>query len=220
MSWQNKPGVQWDRVREEFENRAVTGDSMRGIAARHGISHKSIEKRRDKEGWVVYPEGRPKDDFSKAVESLPSVIAQASGEVNTRVRTAERAKIILDNLLDGRPPKTAAAIAEISKESLEKWRQDDPQFNTMCEKAVELYRGRHIDNINGAADRGDHRAALVALSIHPELKRDYEQKGNGGPNIQVVINVERAAPETANIEGGMVGEIIDLRPERTHASHE
>ena len=90
---------------------------------------------------------------------------------------------------------------------------DDPQFNALCKKAVELYRGRHISNINDAADRGDHRAALVALTIHPELARDYQNKG-GGVNIQVVIGIDRAPPEAVKIGG----EIIDLKPEPTRAT--
>ena len=51
-SHQNKPGVQWNEVRADFEDSERTGLSERAIARKHGVDHKAVQKRRDKEGWA------------------------------------------------------------------------------------------------------------------------------------------------------------------------
>src|SRR5690242_624144 len=98
MSWQNKPGLDWSEVRSDYEDSGKTGMSVRAIADKHGISHKALQKRRDKEGWQRPDAGKPKDDLTNLIESLPSIVAQANSESGTRVRTSENAKVILDQL--------------------------------------------------------------------------------------------------------------------------
>lgn len=192
-SFNVKPGVDWREIKADFD----AGHSIRECARRQcargvNITKRAIEKRRDKEGWDT------KSAAYAAATRLPSVIAQATGLATTRHRGADQAKSIIDSLSKGLPYRTAAILAGMSEDALLTWRNDDTAFAALCEQAIEAWHSGMIGHVEAAAPR-DWKAAQWRLQTHGRTKAEYADKDRSGPNIQVVLNIDRAQePVTIN----------------------
>ena len=194
-SYNTKPGVDWNVIKADFDAGHTLHECVRLQCARGvPITKRAIQKRRDKEGWNT------KAAAYNAATRLPSVIAQATGLATTEIRTAERAAAILELFQRGLPQKTVARLAGIAESTLIDWRSADPELDAQCDAATEQWHSGMIAHVDAAAPR-DWKAAQWRLQTHSKTKGDYAQQGHGGPNIQVVVNVERAAPETITING-------------------
>lgn len=190
-----KPGVDWNLIKADFDAGNSIRECVRLQCARGvKITKHAIEKRRDKEGWDK------KAAAYQAATRLPSVIAQATGVATTRHRGAEQAKSVIDSLSKGLPYRTAASLAGMSEDTLLAWRNDDPAFSEQCEAAVEAWHAGMVGHVEAAAPR-DWKAAQWRLQTHSRTKADYADKDRSGTNIQVVLNVDRAAPGIVTIEG-------------------
>ena len=199
---QSKPGTDWAAIRQGFG----AGISIRELARQHApLTHRAIQKRRDKEGWDTQSATKAATDIKlaatlAATATLPSVIAQEAGQVQSQVRTEAKARIVLESLARGMPYMVAAAHAGIARHTLEAWRDADAQFAHACETAMECWHGSKLTEIDAAGARGDWKASAYRLERHHKTRETYATKGDGGTNIQVVVNVDRAKDELVTVE--------------------
>ena len=188
MRGQAKPGTDWTTIRAEYEE----GISLRELARRHNLTHKAVQKRRDKEGWSL--ESRHK----AAAATLPSVIPISEGGDRRPVatkRSATTAERILESFHKGLPKATAAALAGIDPRTLDTWLSDDAAFAALAQEAQEAWHASKLANIDAAGDRGDWKADAYRLERHPMTREAYAQKNTAGINLQVNLNIDRATPE-------------------------
>lgn len=189
-SKQSKPGVDWNAIRIGFE----AGTSIRQLARDHApLTHRAIQKRRDKEGWSV------KAATLNAIPRLPSVIAQETGQSITVHRSAEKAKSVLESLQLGLPYRTAAILAGMSPDTLDNWRNDDSEFAQLCESSIEDWHKRTIGKVDAAADRGDWKAAQWRLGTHTKTREQYADKGGAGQSININLNIGRSDQDKPSI---------------------
>ena len=183
MRGQAKPGADWTTIRAEYEE----GISLRELARRHGLTHKAVQKRRDKEGWSV--EARLRAGARAVVATNPATGAA------TPARTSTAAERILESFRKGLPKYTAAAMAGMDRGTLDSWLESDPAFSALAQEAQEAWHASKLANIDAAGDRGDWKADAYRLERHSMTREAYAQKNTGGVNLQVNLNIDRAQPE-------------------------
>lgn len=190
--YNSKPGVDWNLIKADFDSGLSLGECVkRQIERGVSVTKHAIQKRRDKEGWSI------EAALVKATERLPSVIAQATGQSISRIKTPETAQKILNSLRAIPNYAAAAAHANISRAALDDWRKE-PEFQELCDQAIGLSAADDIIRIKDAGAR-DWKAAAYTVERNPLTKGEFAAKESGGTNIQVVLNVDRAAPETITV---------------------
>lgn len=188
---QAKPGVDWAAIRKGFE----AGTSIRELARQHApLTHRAIQKRRDKEGWDT------KSAATLATYNLPSVATSGDRHKITTHRTPEKAQTILEGLRQGWPKRTAALKAGMHPSTLDEWLLADPDFADLAEQAVEDWHASKLGQIDAAGDRGDWKASAYRLERHHKTRDIYAAKDGQGVNIQVNLSIGRDEP-TVTIEG-------------------
>jgi hypothetical protein len=190
--WNVKPGVDWRLIKADFDAGNSIRECVRLQCARGvKITKRAIEKRRDKEGWDQASQMRA------ATHRLPSVIAQATGQSISRLRTPETAQKVLESLKTAPNYAVAAAEAGISRATLDEWRKE-PEFQELCDQALSLCAAEDIRRIKNAGER-DWKAAQYMAERNPMTKGEFAEKAGGGVNIQVNVGIDRAQPETVTV---------------------
>lgn len=193
-SYNVKPGVDWSLIKADFDSGCSIRECVRRQCDRGvKITKRAIEKRRDREGWDT------KAQMALATQRLPSVVAQATGQSISRLRTPEIAQKILASLRTTPNYAAAAAIAGISRATLDEWRNAEPEFQELCDQAMALSAADDIEQIKNAGKR-DWKASAYLAERNPATKADYAQK-DSGTTINVMLNIDRAEPETITVNG-------------------
>lgn len=193
-SYNVKPGVDWALIRADFDSGLSLGECVRRQCDRGvPITKRAIQKRRDKEGWSI------EAAMDRATERLPSVIAQATGQSISRIKTPETVQKLLNSLRIVPNYNAAAAHAGISLSAFDQWRKDDPELQELCDQAMALSAADDIQNIKDAGKR-DWKASAYMTERNPKTKSEFAQRESGGTIIQVNVNVDRSAPDTVTIE--------------------
>lgn len=194
-SYNSKPGVDWNLIKADFDAGMNIAECVRRQCERGvSITKRAVQKRRDKEGWST------EAAMARATERLPSVIAQATGQSISRIKTPETAQRILESLRTVPNYGVACATANISRSAFDQWRESDPEFSELCEQAIALSAHDDLGHIKAASPR-DWKAAAYLLERNPITKGDFAQKDSGGTTINVMLNIDRAAPDIVTIEG-------------------
>lgn len=207
MPQQSKPGVNWDAIRQRYE----AGETPREIWRTDvGVTRQAIEARVKKHGW------RQTEAARKIAEHQQMVRQQAATLANSPYApvpvqacwgkdTPETRAHILHNLERGATFDLAVKAAGLSRMTLHRWRETDPEFANQIEAARSGHAITHIGVIDYAGrETKDWKASAHLLSKNPLTKADYGDTAKaGGPTIQVVLNVTRGTATAT------VGPVID-----------
>lgn len=90
---------------------------------------------------------------------------------------------------DGLTQEQASAAVGISRKTLIRWRQDDPELEDRLISAREKARSKALANIKAAGERGDWRASesFLRLSFWNEY-RDRGTQVNVNNGVQIIID--------------------------------
>ena len=167
--------IDWAAIRLRF----VQGETIYSIAkSLNGKpSKQAIMYRQRKEGWVK-------------LESIENQYPVSVGNDIIAFQD-ERKTLVIGALSEGKSYKVAAANAGISEDTLKRWRDAEPEFQSVCLRAKANHLGRHETNISNAGDRGDWKASAYLLERDPLTKDQYKQQESVGAAIQINIGVDR-----------------------------
>lgn len=191
--------VDWLAVQRRYE----AGETSTQIAATVDATRQAIDNRARRHGWK-----RP-GEASESPESPttgPNWLAVAQkGEIAGYKDSPERRALILQCLAEGMTKTAAAHYAGVDPKTVQEWRAADPTFNAQCREAGTQWQRTAVSKI---AQAPDWRASGYLLERHPDTREDWGGRaaGQGGASINVIINVPRAAPdsatETITVEAG------------------
>jgi len=183
----SKPGINWLDIRRRYE----AGEGPRPIARSLGgaITHPAIIYRAKKEGW-----GKPPTGKEMVITNFPAYESQGHKDT-PEVRTT-----VLQCLRDGMSQSASAEYSGIHRDTLSKWANVDDVFRQQIRIAVRQFQMRNVRVIDGAAQRGDWRAASYQLEHHPDTKEDYAPSQSVNPLVSVVLNIDRGEPEPVTID--------------------
>src|SRR5438132_1907779 len=105
--------------------------------------------------------------------------------------TAEVVDKLLKALADGLTLEQAATSVGIHRDTLRRWREENPLLNEQLEQAREECRRKMLGVIRSAADSGDYKAAetFLRLSFFPQYTK-AETNVNVGVQTQLVCSEE------------------------------
>jgi hypothetical protein len=105
--------------------------------------------------------------------------------------TAEVVDKLLKALADGLTLEQAATSVGIHRDTLRRWREENPSLNEQLEQAREECRRKMLGVIRSAADSGDYKAAetFLRLSFFPQYTK-AETNVNVGVQTQLVCSEE------------------------------
>ena len=105
--------------------------------------------------------------------------------------TPEVVDKLLEVLADGLTLEQAATSVGIHRDTLRRWREENPWLNEQLEQAREECRRKMLGVIKSAADSGDHKAAeiFLRLSFFPQYTKP-ETNLNVGVQTQLVCTEE------------------------------
>ena len=91
---------------------------------------------------------------------------------------------------DGLTQEQASAAVGISRKTLIRWRQDDPELEDRLISAREKARSKALANIKAAGERGDWRASesFLRLSFWNEYRDRGTQVNVNAPGIQLICD--------------------------------
>lgn len=196
MPARSKPGVDWT----EIERRYKSGETPYDIAKTYPvkITRQSIMERAQRHGW---------DGNGPAVAAqvpVPQKRTTTLPALTRDTRSAKARELVIDAVMKGGPLRLAAKRAALSDEFLKVWVSDDPGFRQDVERAKAECVLRKIERVDEAGERGDVKADFWFLERDLETRDEFGQaatRGNGGVNIQVVLNIPRAEmPEAITVE--------------------
>ena len=201
-----KPGVNWDVIRTQYES----GVSQSELERNHDVTRQSIAKRAKQEGWV---RGKA---IKKAVQTTETMKAERrvrkpkSQQMieHYGLRTEQNMVFILAQIAKGIPPNRAASMCGISLDTMADWQRDDPKFKALIEEAKNEWVAARMRNLNAACQRGDTKAIQFALERHPFSREEFGTGMDGGTGgIVVQINVSRGSDVPKNGD-----DAIDITP--------
>lgn len=170
-----KPGVDWVSLQNEYEAGIA---SVRQLARKHGISHTAINKRIKSHGWKLCPEK----------VSVPQIVETRLPDRPAPDDIEGKRQEILGHLANGATPNMAASLSDVTVETFGRWVEADSDFAKLVKRAQNHWAQRRIDNITGAADKGDWRAAAWGLERHPATRGEFGQVKSGeGAKIEIVF---------------------------------
>ena len=199
------PGVDWTAIHAAWLDGK---QSLAPLARSYGISPQAIRKRAKRDGWPA----RPKLERWKApVAETPT--AQAITAPKTRrdrqlaafgARSPENAQRILDFLSRGVSEATACKAVGLHRDSLLRWKKDDPEFASLVIIARHEALARKEQRLDEAGERGEWRADLAVLERSPETRADWSDRGGhgSGGGVHIQLNIERGThtmPEPLDI---------------------
>ena len=204
MPYRPKKPIPW----AEAEILWRQGMSEAEIGRRFGCSRQAVNARAKNEGWE---RGDPRDNgelsnLLDGVDEWPALVAetetvQALADPSNRrdraiaaygARSAQHLTQILRLLERGSPRSVAARAVGLSADTLRSWLDDDESAQQLVDAAEARATVRRVDQIDGAAARGDWRGAAWLLERSPASRDDF-----GGhvtqvtPQLAVQINVTR-----------------------------
>ena len=108
------------------------------------------------------------------------------------VRTPARAKIICDGLARGLPFVHACAVAGITFQTFNVWRNRDEKFRAQIDESIAKGVDRRLKKIEDASDAGDWRASAWLLEhCQPEhfARNRLEVTGAGGAPLMGAVAI-------------------------------
>jgi len=105
--------------------------------------------------------------------------------------TAEVVDKLLKALADGLTLEQAATSVGVHRDTLRRWREDNPCLNEQLEQAREECRRKMLGVIKSAAESGDYKAAetFLRMSFFPHYTKS-ETNVNVGVQTQLVCSEE------------------------------
>lgn len=208
-----KPGADWPTIKARF----LAGETAYSIAKTAPVSRQAIEKRAKSEGW--------KDQRPQVGESATQMVAQVGvGTWLDRCQdmtpvgpkdTPETRALIAQLLSEGFGFERSAKAAGISRATLDRYREADPAFDTVCRDAQLAWERLRHHRLEAASNRGDARVDQWWLERHPETRTEYagaRAGAAGGPVINIQLNVPRDLSGQMPKAGDRI-ETIDVTPD-------
>lgn len=208
MPHQSKPGVNWDSIRQRYE----AGESANGIAVSGvGVSKQAILGRIKRHGWKQTEAAKMIAERAAMTASQTAALAMNPNapfavQACWGKDTPETRAAILHNLERGATYELAATAAGLSRMTLHRWREEDPDFANAIDAARSGHAITHIGVIDHAGrETKDWKASAHLLAKNPLTKADYGDTAKaGGPVIQVVLQVARGTVAVTQ------GPVIDM----------
>lgn len=166
--------IDWLSIRLRYLNGETAYSISKELGGRP--TKQGIAQRAEREGWGKARQGK-------------ILVYNGNGEL-TDSRDIQKDKI-LQALMHGASYKLAAAIAGLSKKTLSRWREKDPDFATLVLEARAQRLGKHEQNINDAGDRGDWKASAYMLERDPLTRDQYAKQEAPETAIQFNIGINR-----------------------------
>jgi len=131
--------------------------------------------------------------------------------------TPRLASSYLDRLSEHGSYDLAAAQCGINRATARQWRKDSEAFSMACDASLAVDAVQSIDTVKRMSKSKSDAVALNAakslLARNPitsdAWSESASQGGQGGPNIQVVINVDRSTDPFEPID-----KVIDITPDK------
>lgn len=195
-----KLGVKWQAIRRRWKDGETSYSIAKGLRP-DGPSRQAIDQYAKRANW-----SRISND--EGATYLPCA-RQYPGLIDKTLANPERLGLILQLYKEGMSQNQVAALAGIATgTTLNKWRQDDEDFNRDVLQAQGEYTKQLIGHINDKAEV-DWRASSYLLERHPLTRDDMKATDESGKTITVRINIDRSPmPEIA-------GEVIENDPDLT-----
>lgn len=172
-----KTTIAWEEIRERFK----AGESFSALAKAYPVSRQAISARAGRERWRrnsdVALETWSQQAATKA--SLPAALGS---------RSPENAQAYVECLRKGLSTRIAARRVGMAPETADKWRNDDAEFDAICQAAEHEWIARKVGEVDDAGKR-DWKASWALLEQHPLTKPDFQSETKGGGGITVIINV-------------------------------
>lgn len=186
-----KSQIPWGQIRTMWTQGQSAYSISRALSGKP--TRQAIAKRAREKGW------------SRAVDGIVSEKHQRKHAVALGKDTPETRERIIELISNGATLKVAAAANGISRDTLLRWRRDDPAFAARCRAVRHSALAEYQGAIHSQTGR-DWKAAKYMLETAPETRDDYRTDNKGG-KLEVVINIDRSQGVT--IDGGPVNEIED-----------
>ena len=178
-----KAGVDWAEVKRRYVAEVLPDRlSVRKLAKQSGVSHVTLLRRVEKEGW--------KPGTCAMVPSVPQATAPVLNGASPGLDGASDA--IVAEVLQGVTPEVAARIVGVDPQELTRLREADPEFSRALDAVDAKSISAALRNLVAASDRGDTRATVARLQSHRFTKFDFGSRGgDGGPMVAIQLNIER-----------------------------
>lgn len=166
--------IDWPAIRLRYLNGQTAYSISKDLGGRP--TKQGIAQRAEREGWGKAKEGK--------------ILVYNGNGVLTDNKVVQK-DLILQALMEGTTYATAAAKAGVSKKTLSRWREKDPDFATLVMEARGQRLAKHEQNINDAGDRGDWKASAYMLERDPLTRDQYAKQEAPQTAIQVNVGINR-----------------------------
>jgi hypothetical protein len=195
MPQPTKPGLDWTAIEARFRS----GSTSSALAREFDVSRQAIDKRAKREGWVAEQRRSRLRDATVAVIAKERHPSDRFG-----LRCPENMARALELAEQGATQVLIAAGIGMTPSAFNHWLDDDPDFRAAVHEAWSRHAMARLGNVNGAADRGDARAAQWAVERNPIARDDFANPGRTGDSgsITVILNVPRSMERLDAMEEG------------------
>lgn len=106
-------------------------------------------------------------------------------------RRNKQKRIILTRLRNGATLQMASDLAGITRQTLDRWRKDDPEYDALCKKARAGFGYEHLVRLGKASRAGDIKSARMLVERHPSTREDYGRQDHAGSGLVLNFNIPR-----------------------------
>lgn len=175
------------------------------------VTRQAILKRANKEEWRR-SEGQVPAETTETVPgpklgqiSEPAELATVwAFEIAQRLQglgkitaSPDRLWQALTGYVSGGSHAVAAGLAGVSEETWRDWRDSCPELPLAIQQIHAGRARQQLGHVDGAAKRGDWKAAEALLKANPLTRADWKEDKGGGQGVAIQINFGPGMPQEA-----------------------